>query len=248
MAFPPEVSNTVLLYIYRWHLDSLHSTIIISRSHITSYYCAQLIHICLSFPFCDLSDLQLHIYFLLVMEEKRKKWLLYIIAFVIFQTGVIALFSMTVMKFRTPKYRVQSASFTNFDVSNNSNPSFNLWMDTRFRVKNTNFGPYKFDNTTVVFYYNGTQVGSAVVRKSKANFRSTKKLNMAVNLVSPTSLANNQQLAKDLSLGILPLTSQSEMKGKVTIMFMFKKKKSTKMNCSMEVNIHEKTLQNVKCK
>ncbi|XP_052185333.1 late embryogenesis abundant protein At1g64065-like [Diospyros lotus] len=182
------------------------------------------------------------------MEEKRKKWLLYLIAFVIFQTGVIVLFSMTVMKFRTPKYRVQSASLTKFDVSNNSNPSFNLWMDARLRVKNTNFGTYKFDNSTVVFYYNGTQVGSAVVRKSKANFRSTKKLKVAVNLVSPTSLANNQQLANDLSLGILPLTSKAEMKGKVRIMFMFKKKKSAKLDCSMQLNTQTNTLQNVKCK
>ncbi|XP_052186942.1 late embryogenesis abundant protein At1g64065-like [Diospyros lotus] len=180
-------------------------------------------------------------------RQKRKKWILYIIAFVIFQTAVIALFSMTVMKFRTPKFRILSATFPTFDVQT-SNPSFNLKMNATLGVKNTNFGPYKFDNTTILFYYNGTQVGIATVRKSKANFRSTKKLEVAVDLATLANGANSQQLASDLSSGILPLTSTAEMKGKVTIMFMFKKKKSTKLDCSMEVNTKTKALQNVKCK
>ena len=130
-------------------------------------------------------------------RQKRKKWILYIIAFVIFQTAVIALFSMTVMKFRTPKFRIRSGTFNdNFQISNSS---FNLKMDARLGVKNTNFGPYKFDNTAILFFYHGTQVGSAAVGKSKANFRSTKKLDFAVDLVMPANGANNQQLASDLS-------------------------------------------------
>ncbi|XP_052184568.1 late embryogenesis abundant protein At1g64065-like [Diospyros lotus] len=155
---------------------------------------------------------------------------------------------MTVMKFRTPKFRIQSATFPTFDVQT-SNASFNLKMDARLGVKNTNFGPYKFDKTTILFYYNGTQVGSAAVRKSKANFRSTKKLDVgAVDLVMPANGANNQHLASDLKSGILPLTGTAEMKGKVTIMFMFKKKKSTKLDCTMEVDIQKQALKNVKCK
>ncbi|XP_052185334.1 late embryogenesis abundant protein At1g64065-like [Diospyros lotus] len=171
-------------------------------------------------------------------RQKRKKWILYIIAFVIFQTAVIALFSMTVMKFRTPKFRVLPATFgDNFQTSNSS---INLTMYATLGVKNTNFGPYKFDNTTIFFYdYQNTTVGSAAVRKSKANFRSTKKLDVAGHLVMPAN--------SDSGSGILPLTAKAEMKGKVTIMFMFKKKKSTKLDCSMEVNTNTKAVQNVKC-
>jgi len=179
-------------------------------------------------------------------RQKRIKWLLYIVAFVIFQTGVIVLFSMTVMKFRTPKFGVREATFGGFDVQT-SNASFNLRMNAQLGVKNTNFGPYKFDNTTIFFYYKGNQVGSGAVRKSKANFRSTKKLDVALDLVVPASLAGSSGLERDLSSGILPLTSSSKLNGKVTIMFMFKKKKSTQMNCNMEVNTITKQLQNVKC-
>ncbi|GFY81880.1 hypothetical protein Acr_02g0001200 [Actinidia rufa] len=181
-------------------------------------------------------------------RQKRKKWALYIIAFVIFQTGIIVLFTFTVMKFRTPKFRMRPvSSFDTFDVQTTT-PSFNLMMNAQFGIKNTNFGPFKYGNTSVHFYYKGTEVGSATIRKSKANFRSTKKVNVPVNLVMPSSLATNSELANDLNAGILPLTSQSRVNGKVEIMFIFKKKKSANLNCTLEVNTSTKVLQNVKCK
>ncbi|XP_057466641.1 late embryogenesis abundant protein At1g64065-like [Actinidia eriantha] len=181
-------------------------------------------------------------------RQKQKKWALYIIAFVIFQTGIIVLFTFTVMKFRTPKFRVRSASsFDTFDVQQ-ATPSFNLRMNAQLGVRNTNFGPFKYGNTTIHFYYKGTEVGSTTVRKSKANFRSTKKVNVPVDLVMPNNIASNSDLASDISSGILPLTSQSRLSGKVEIMFIFKKKRTANMNCTMEVNILTKQLQNIKCK
>ncbi|GFZ06420.1 hypothetical protein Acr_18g0005900 [Actinidia rufa] len=178
-------------------------------------------------------------------RQKRKKWALYIIAFVIFQTGVIVFFSMTVMKFRTPKFRVRSAtSFDTFDVQSSS---FNVRMNAQLGVKNTNFGPYKYGNSTILFYYRGTQVGSAIIPKSKANFRRTKKVNVAVDLVAPT-LPSNSELASDVTSGILPLTSTSRLTGKIEIMFIFKKKRSINMNCTMDLNITAKQLQNIQCK
>ena len=72
-------------------------------------------------------------------RQKQNKWEMYIIAIVIFQTGIIVLFMMTVMKFRTPKFRVRPASsFNTFDVQT-TNLLFNLRMNALFGVKNTNF-------------------------------------------------------------------------------------------------------------
>ncbi|PSS33022.1 Bromodomain-containing protein [Actinidia chinensis var. chinensis] len=61
-------------------------------------------------------------------RQKRKKWALYIIVFVIFQTGIIVLFNMTVMKFRTPKFRVRSA--TSSETFDTQPSSFNVMMNT----------------------------------------------------------------------------------------------------------------------
>ncbi|XP_058181456.1 late embryogenesis abundant protein At1g64065-like [Rhododendron vialii] len=179
-------------------------------------------------------------------RQKHKKWLLYAVAFIIFQSAIIALFTLTIMKVRNPKFRVRSASFDTIEIPT-ANTSFNFNSNVQLGIKNTNFGPYKYDNSTITFYYGDTEVGSATISKSKAQFRRTKKFNVAVSLAS-TNLAANSQLATDIGSGIVPLSSQSKLTGKVELMLIFKKKKSVNMNCTMEINISARSLQNIVCK
>ncbi|XP_057466653.1 late embryogenesis abundant protein At1g64065-like [Actinidia eriantha] len=180
--------------------------------------------------------------------QKQKKWTSYIIAFVIFFIGIILLFIFIVMKSRTPKFHMRpSNSFDTFDVQP-STPSFNMRLNAQLGVRNTNFGPFKYDTTAITFYYKDTEVGCATVPESKANFLSTKKVDVPVDLVMPTTLACSEDLISDLNSGILPLTSQSKLNGKVEIMFLFKKNRTVDMNCTMEVNIAIEELQNIKCK
>ncbi|KAL7183714.1 hypothetical protein ACSBR2_025989 [Camellia fascicularis] len=112
-------------------------------------------------------------------------------------------------------------------------------------VKNPNFGPYKYRNTTVEFYYGVTLVGTAIIAKSKASHLKTKKFNVTVNLIAPPSLLSDTKLASDISFGLLPLSSQSKLSGKVELILIMKKKKSTQMSCTMNVNIKTQQLQDV---
>ncbi|KAI8540417.1 hypothetical protein RHMOL_Rhmol09G0262300 [Rhododendron molle] len=137
------------------------------------------------------------------------------------------------MKVRTPQFRVTSATFGASNVQATT-PLFNITMNTALVVKNTNFGPYKYENPTVNFFYTGTPVGSANIPNSKAFLRSTKNIIVGVNLVRQ---AGNTELGNDLNSGILPLTCQSTLNGKVDLMFIFKKKKATNLYCTMDVNI-----------
>ncbi|KAK2983604.1 hypothetical protein RJ640_023138 [Escallonia rubra] len=92
-------------------------------------------------------------------HSKRKKYIIYGIAFVIFQTIVMTVAALTIMKFKNPKFRVRSTQFVGtFDVGTAANPSFNIAMNAQLGVKNNNFGPFKYENTTVDFYYRGTKV------------------------------------------------------------------------------------------
>ncbi|XP_059627413.1 late embryogenesis abundant protein At1g64065-like [Cornus florida] len=173
-------------------------------------------------------------------RQKRKKLLLYIVAFIVFQSIVIAIFALTVLKVKRPKFRVAAASFETYNVSASS---LEMKMNARLGVKNTNFGPYKFDNSTITFFYKGTQVGSASVPKSTAKFQSTKRFNVTINLSSTSS-----DLATDYGSGILQLSSSSRLTGKVELMLVMKKKKATNMNCTMDFHIQSGQLQNLNCK
>ncbi|XP_022737532.1 late embryogenesis abundant protein At1g64065-like [Durio zibethinus] len=180
-------------------------------------------------------------------KKKRMKCLLYIVLFAVFQTGIILLFALTVMRIRNPKFRVRSGSFVDiFNVGTEASPSFDLRMNTQFTVKNTNFGHFKYELGTVTFAYRGTPVGQATIHKARTRARSTKKVDVVVELRS-SSLSNTIELGRDISSGVLPLTSYSKLDGKIHLMKVIKRKKSAQMNCTMEINIALRTLGNIMC-
>ncbi|CDP20613.1 unnamed protein product [Coffea canephora] len=157
------------------------------------------------------------------------------------------------MKVRTPKFRVRSADFDeSFQVGNLSTPSFSFRMDAELGVKNANFGNYKFQNSSIFFLYGDTGVGEAAFSKSKAGWRSTKKnfskkFHVSVDL-SSKSLPSNSQLGNDLRSGVLNLRSQSRLDGKVELLFIFKKKKSVNMDCTLTIGVAEKQVRQISCK
>ncbi|KAM7467757.1 hypothetical protein LguiB_015319 [Lonicera macranthoides] len=173
-------------------------------------------------------------------RKKRMKILLYVVIFVVFQTAVITLFALTIMKFKTPKFRVRSAAFETFDVQSSS---FNVRMKAELGVKNTNFGQFRYQNTTIEFYYRDVKVGEAFVDRARAKWRSTRKFNVTVDLRS-ANITGNSEITSD---GILPLRAQSRLRGRVTIMFIMKKNKSANMNCTMNISIPTRQLQNLTC-
>ncbi|KAB2598706.1 hypothetical protein D8674_001626 [Pyrus ussuriensis x Pyrus communis] len=180
-------------------------------------------------------------------RNKRMRCLLYVVVFAVFQVVVITVFALTVMKIKTPKYRVRSASLSEFEVGSVTSPSFNLVMDVQFGVKNTNFGHFKYEDGIVEFDYRGTKIGQTDVYEARARARSTKKVDASLYL-SSNELKGNSQLASDISSGIIPVTSTSRLEGKIHLMKVIKKKRSAQMNCTMEIVLATQSVQNIVCK
>ncbi|KAI4331460.1 hypothetical protein MLD38_029648 [Melastoma candidum] len=94
-------------------------------------------------------------------------------------------------------------------TADQSKPSFDMKFLVPIRVKNTNFRPYKYDATAVDFTYGGVVVGQVIIPKSKANFKSTKKIDVEVSLNSNAlSTAASSGLANKLGSGVITLGSQ----------------------------------------
>ncbi|KAI6707153.1 hypothetical protein NL676_010115 [Syzygium grande] len=180
-------------------------------------------------------------------RKKRMKWTIGIIAFVILQVVQALFFVLVIMKFKSPKFRVGEFDVQTLNVGTQASPSFDMSFIAPIRVKNTNWGPFKYDASTVSFTYGGVQVGQAIIPKSKANFKSTKKIDVSVTL-SSANLPSTSNLGNELSSGIITLNSQGELKGKVTVMFMFKKTKTSQMNCTMAIDTSTKAVQSLTCK
>ncbi|GLT48164.1 hypothetical protein SLA2020_218050 [Shorea laevis] len=183
-------------------------------------------------------------------RKKRIKWAVYIAAFAVFQTIIILVFALTFMRIRNPKVRFGTIDIQSFQttVPTGASPaSFDMRFIAQVTVKNTNFGHYKFDNSTMSFFYDGVEVGQAIIPKARARARSTKKLNVTVELRS-NGLPNTATLGTQLSSNVLTLNSQAKVTGKVELMKVMKRKKSAEMECTLVFNVKTKTVQELKCK
>ena len=180
-------------------------------------------------------------------RKKRIKLAIYIAAFAVFQTIVILVFALTVMRVKTPKVRLgTNITFQNFNTGTQASPSFDLSFATQVGIKNTNFGPYKYDSTIATFMYQGVTIGQVTVPKGKAGLRSTKKVTVTVN-VNSNALSSTTGLGSELGAGVLTLNGQAKLSGKVELMFVMKKKKSAEMNCSMTIDLSSKAIQSMIC-
>lgn len=85
------------------------------------------------------------------------------------------------------------------------------------------------------------------IPKGKAGRRSTEKIG-ATAILNSKALPSVSNLGSDLDSGVLKLSSQAKISGKVELMFVMKKKKTAEMNCSIEVNLATKGVQALECK
>ncbi|KAI3453763.1 hypothetical protein Pfo_010426 [Paulownia fortunei] len=184
-------------------------------------------------------------------EGKRssKKCLAYVAAFVVFQTAIILIFALTVMKIRSPKVRFNAIAVESFSSSsNNTSPSINMRLLTQVTIKNTNFGHFKYGNSTLTILYNGVPLGEAVIPRGRARARKTRKFNISVDVSSDRLSGNGNNLGNDINSGVLRLSSQAKVSGKVHLMKVIKKNKSGDMNCDWNINLATRQVENLNCK
>ncbi|XP_004300825.1 PREDICTED: uncharacterized protein LOC101294764 [Fragaria vesca subsp. vesca] len=177
----------------------------------------------------------------------NKKCLAYVAIFIVFQIIVITIFALTVMKIKGPKVRFQTATVSNFNSDSSTAASFSGDLVTKFAVKNTNFGHFKYPNSTVSILYEGQVIGTAAVPSQKAKARSTRRTDITISIDS-SKLSGTTNLTTAIGAGVVPLTSESTLKGKVEVMKIIKKNKSGKMSCTMLLNLKTRTVDDLKCK
>lgn len=148
-----------------------------------------------------------------------------------FQIIVITIFALTVMKVKSPSVRLRSVT-----VQSSSNSTATLIAE--IAVKNKNFGSYKFDATVAnITSGDTTVVGTVNIAKGKVGLKKTKKINVNIELSSNAVTNSN-----------ITLWALSRMTGKVSLMGMMKKRKTSNMNCSMIVNVPNKAVYDLTCK
>ncbi|CAI9759368.1 unnamed protein product [Fraxinus pennsylvanica] len=164
-------------------------------------------------------------------KKKRLKCFTYIAIFAVFQAIIILVFALTVMRVKTPKVRLGDVSISR------TNGTGEFRFTAIVLVRNRNFGHYKFDDTMATIKSGDATVGLFVIPESRAKARSTRRLNVIADINS--SSGNNS--------GVLPLSVEAKLRGKVRLIKVIKRNKSADMNCTMSINLATNAVQDLNC-
>ncbi|KAG5538293.1 hypothetical protein RHGRI_019028 [Rhododendron griersonianum] len=181
-----------------------------------------------------------------IRRKKRRKRLVYIAAFAVFQTVVILVFALVVMRVRAPEVEIDSAAVE--ELSGGASSHYNMTIVARLKIKNKNFGDYKYERTAMNISHGGVTVGEGVILNGKAEARDTETVQVTARVSSVVASSN------ETSSGILVLESKAALRGKVHLMKMWgihfpmmKKRKGAQMNCVMEINLASRVVQDMDC-
>nr|DAD43220.1 TPA_asm: hypothetical protein HUJ06_001450 [Nelumbo nucifera] len=188
-------------------------------------------------------------------RKRNVKCFAYIAAFVVFQTIIILVFALTVLKIKTPSVKLSSVTVDNLSLNPNTtastvSPSFSMTVVAQVAVKNKNFGHFKFDNSTAIISYRGVAVGEALIPRARAKARKTRRMDVTMEVTSQRmsdDALGLENLRTDIDSGFLSFTSYAKLSGKVHLIKIMKKRKTAEMKCSFMVNLRDKTIQNLSC-
>ncbi|XWS48870.1 hypothetical protein CRYUN_Cryun13aG0113600 [Craigia yunnanensis] len=179
-------------------------------------------------------------------EEKSGKCLVYFLAIMVIQGAVLLIIVSIFLHARTPEFEIRSVTVRNIKYGNSSAPSFNFTLVTEVTVENTNFGDFRFENTTGSVWCGSIVVGEMNIPTGRAQARATERLNVSVD-VSSLRISDTKNLSSNISSGLLELNSHVKLSGKVNIMNIVKRRRHPQMNCFMSLNLTGHTVQDLTC-
>ncbi|KAG0599142.1 hypothetical protein M758_12G131100 [Ceratodon purpureus] len=182
---------------------------------------------------------------------KRRRWGLCcgVCFVVILALGIVAIaLSQTIFKFRDPKIalnnvKVQNVSM-NLDLASLST-LLSVSVSADVQVDNPNYYDFRYNNSTMVLAYHGSQVG--VVELGGGTIRSRKIVDLpAVITVEALKLVLNG--LQDLTSGVASLTLNAVIPGRVNLARIYKRHVTAILNCDIDVFIGNQTLKQNTCK
>ncbi|XP_062120301.1 late embryogenesis abundant protein At1g64065-like [Humulus lupulus] len=179
-------------------------------------------------------------------HKRSMRQLCCVTVIVLLLTIVVLVFTTTIFHVHSAKFRIRSITIDQLSVISSSN-AIDMKFEAEIGIKNTNFADFEFEKTSVGFFYRGTRValvdGDAMVEEGKVKARSTKKVQITAEMGTANSI-----LVDDIKSGALTLTGNGKLSGTVHLMKLIKRKRSFEMNCTININLNKKVVQDINCK
>ncbi|KAJ0111612.1 hypothetical protein Patl1_00515 [Pistacia atlantica] len=147
--------------------------------------------------------------------------------------GVLAL---TVFRFKVPDIKLRAVTIDNYSNLSGTLTRFNLTLREEIALKNQNLGEFKYDKSEAILSYGGKTIGEEEITSGRIKLRYTK---LVVVLIEAKfeGLGSNQNLGSGTNSGILTFNSYIKLSGKVNLMMISIKKRTSEMNCTLKISL-----------
>ncbi|EEF51259.1 late embryogenesis abundant protein At1g64065 [Ricinus communis] len=189
------------------------------------------------------------------LQERSSKCLVYVLAGIVILSAVILVFALVVLRPVNPNaelsfVRLKDLNYAAGSGGNGNNvslPAFNMTLESELKIENSNFGEFKYDNTSARVFYGGMAVGEAILREGRVSARDTLRMNVKVEVRSHKYIYNGTDLTSDINSGILKLNSHAKFSGRVNLLQIAKKRRSASMDCSFSLDLRSRSIQDLVC-
>ncbi|KAL3844542.1 hypothetical protein ACJIZ3_001945 [Penstemon smallii] len=172
---------------------------------------------------------------LMMKKKNRMKCLAYIALFAVFQTAIILVFVLTIIRVRTPRVRLDDITVTN---------NGNLRFSARVLIRNRNFGRYNIHSSlATIRSADGSMIGQFVIPDARVRTLSTRRIYVTGDLNSLGSSSNSNSGA-----GVLSVTVNARLRGEVEFFRVFERRRSADLSCTiMNIDLSNNSVQNFRC-
>jgi hypothetical protein len=180
-------------------------------------------------------------------KERSGKCFVYIFAGVVGLSIVVLVFALIVLRVKIPDVKLRSITVENLKYEGNpQSPSLNATFVAEVTIKNTNFGGFKFDNSTLSMLYGGVNIGDRKIGHGRVKARGTQGMNFTVEVRS-NRMVDAKNLSREIEGGMVKLSSYARLSGRVNLMNIVRKRKMTEMNCTMTLDLANNDFQDLLC-
>lgn len=160
---------------------------------------------------------------------------------------IIVVLMFTILRVHDPSLKMNSVNIDGVDRATSFGPGLNLTIVADVSIKNPNVASFRFANTTTHLYYNGSIIGESNTLSGEVGARKTLRMNVWIE-VMVDKMMKIGRLKSDLDMGLLPISSDTKVSGKVKITSGIKTSVVVKLKCTMNVNVSSWGMQDQDCR
>ncbi|KAL4271978.1 hypothetical protein GQ457_13G018010 [Hibiscus cannabinus] len=185
--------------------------------------------------------------------RNRRKWrtisftLIGVLVFIII---LIIILAFTVFKAKRPVTTIDDVSLRDLNFSVNLarlQVLLNATVDVDLSITNPNKVGFKFKDSNAELNYRGQQVGEVPIPAGKISADETLPMNVTLTLMADR-LISDAKFFSDVMSGELPLSTRTEIPGKVNVMNLFRIRVVSTSSCDFTVFLFNSSVGDQSCK